>query len=284
MGIKTLIDDAVGIQGFTGYLVIIFLAYLGYMYLNKSEENFPRHKNHDEEEEEDEPSPPRNFTMKQLRQFNGKADANGVEKGVYLSLNGIVFDVNKGKEFYGPGGPYESFAGRECGVALAKMSFDEGLLDDIAGCEKLSFGEKDELDNWMQKFEHYRSYPIVGRLVPDSALPDPNQVLSKEEISKYDGKGEVPTGYAAAPIYIGVEDKVFDASFGGVTFYGPDCPYESFAGKDASRALAKMSFNPDDITNTSTDDLTEKEVKVLKDWAKTFGEKKDYPVVGILKK
>jgi hypothetical protein len=45
-----------------------------------------------------------------------------------------------------------------------------------------------------------------------------------------------------------------------------------------------MSFEPDDISNPSVEDLDEKQKKVLADWIKTFEEKKGYPVVGRLKK
>lgn len=50
-----------------------------------------------------------------------------------------------------------------------------------------------------------------------------------------------------------------------------------FAGKDASRALAKMSKNDEDISS-SLHGLTEKEIGVLDDWEKKFEAK--YPVVG----
>jgi len=45
-----------------------------------------------------------------------------------------------------------------------------------------------------------------------------------------------------------------------------------------------MSFNPADLENTNTDDLEEKQKKVLDDWIKTFEEKKGYPIVGNLGK
>lgn len=210
-------------------------------------------------------------------------------KSVYLSVGGTVFDVSGGRSFYGPGGPYEMFAGRECGAALATMSFDDSLLDDLSACETLGPGEKTELLNWLEKFEHYRCYPIKGRLVPDVLLPDSDRTISMEELAKYDGNNqEKPTGdysgYATHPIYLGALDKVFDVSFGGVPMYGKDGPYQRFAGKDASRALALMSFDPKDVENTDISDLDEIKVKILGDWVKSFEEKKGYPVIGRLEK
>lgn len=280
------IERTTGIQGSLGYIVILLLVFIGHRMMNSSSEPVAD-TTPAEEEEEEKVDPPRNFTAKQLVYFNGENDERtGEVKPVYLSVNGTVFDVSSGRSFYGPDGPYASFAGRECGVALAKMSFDTEHLDDLAGCKKLNHGEAFELDNWISKFTYYRNYPIKGRLVPDESLKSlEGRTLTQEDLTNNNGEGEeMPEGYAAVPIYIGAGNKVFDASFGGVEFYGASGGYNKFAGKDISRALAKMSFNPADLENSNTDDLTEKQLKVLDDWINTFEVKKGYPIVGVLGK
>mmetsp|Transcript_1811 Transcript_1811/g.3049 ORF Transcript_1811/g.3049 Transcript_1811/m.3049 type:complete len:302 (+) Transcript_1811:58-963(+) len=285
-------EAVTGVEGSSGYIVLLVCTVIGYIWINDGFQiNGSTSKQAaEEEEEEEEPEPLRNFTIKQLRHFDGTADDNSdEEKKVYLSVGGTVFDVSKGREFYGPGGPYEVFAGRECGAALATMSFDEELLDDPSHCDTLGVGDKSQLDDWLEKFEHYRCYPIKGKLVPDAKLPSSDRIISMEELAKYDGMNqEKPTGenagYGTLPIYLGALDKVFDVSFGGVHMYGKDGPYNRFAGKDASRALALMSFDVKDVENTDISDLDEKKVKVLKDWVTSFEEKKGYPVVGKMDK
>jgi membrane-associated progesterone receptor component len=272
-------------EGIFGYVTIFTCIFIGHSVINRIVANKIENEQPVEEEEEEEEEPPRNFTFQQLAYFDGKKDEKTLEqKPVYLSLNGIVFDVSKGRDFYGEGGPYEQFAGHECGVALAKMSFDSEHLDDVAGCESLSYVEKDELEGWIQKFKYYRCYPVKGRLIPDTDLPDPNSTISNEELKKHNGEGEIPDKYATAPIYIGAGGKVYDMSFGGVTFYGKGCAYNVFAGNDASRSLALMSLDSKDAMNPDISDLNEKQIKVMNDWIKTFEERKLYPVVGTLKK
>lgn len=164
------------------------------------------------------------------------------------------------------------------------MSFDIEFLDDLDGCKtKLNFGERTELDNWISKFRDYRNYPVLGRLVV--ALPDPSRVWTVDELRNHNGSSsEIPEGYASAPIYIGADNKVFDMSFGGFTFYGPGGPYHKFAGRDASRALALMSLEDKDLENSSVADCTEKQLNTMQDWIKTFEQRKMYPVVGRMQK
>jgi membrane-associated progesterone receptor component len=317
------------------YFLILVLVVAGYFYTSasmfsadKAASSTTSAKSSDTQEEEDKsPDPPRNFSLEQLAYFDGTVDTSvpkrndsdpDVLKPVYLSVNGTVFDCSDGRNFYGPGGPYEVFAGHECGVALAKMSFDSKDLDDLDGCAALSFGEKVDLDGWIDKFTYYRCYPVKGRLVPADRRPSPNRIWTLEELSMFTGKkqpnagdnanehkGEkescetdeagtgraheksagssevhFPDGYATPPIYIAVGEDVFDVSFGGASFYGEGGPYHRFAGKNASRALAKMSFDEENLVNPDVSDLDEKEMKILNDWIKTLRDKKKYPVVG----
>lgn len=63
-------------------------------------------------------------------------------------------------------------------------------------------------------------------------------------------------------------------------FYGPGGPYALFAGKDASRALAKMSFEEKDLTGDISG-LGPFELDALQDWEYKFMSK--YVKVGTIK-
>ena len=94
---------------------------------------------------------------------------------VYLAVRGQVFDVSAGRNFYGPGGPYENFAGRDASRGLACGSFDEdmltkdlhGPLDDLKG---LGDDEMGALADWESRFTE--KYMVVGKLVAVSKNAD----------------------------------------------------------------------------------------------------------------
>lgn len=94
--------------------------------------------------------------------------------------------------------------------------------------------------------------------------------MTPEQLSQYNGSDP------SKPIYVAVKGRIYDVST-GKSFYGPGGPYVMFAGKDASRALAKMSKDDQDIS-PNLDGLSEKEIGVLNDWENKFQAK--YPVVG----
>jgi membrane-associated progesterone receptor component len=87
---------------------------------------------------------------------------------VYLAVRGRVFDVTSGRNFYGPGGPYANFAGRDASRGLAFGSFDEDMLTkDLEGpLDPLTDLDADQLDalkGWEERFNE--KYLIVGKLV-----------------------------------------------------------------------------------------------------------------------
>lgn len=100
---------------------------------------------------------PMDFTADQLLQYNGTNPSNPI----YVAIKGRVFDVTTGKSFYGPGGSYAMFAGKDASRALAKMSKnDEDISSSLHGLTEKEIGV---LDDWEKKFE--AKYPVVGRVV-----------------------------------------------------------------------------------------------------------------------
>ncbi|KAI1398221.1 cytochrome b5 [Hypoxylon fuscum] len=106
------------------------------------------------------------FTPRTLLPYNG---LNGMP--VYLAVRGRIFDVTSGRNFYGPGGPYENFAGRDASRGLACHSFDEEMLTkDLDGpldkLDGLGPEEMESLQGWEERF--LSKYMVVGRLVAQS--------------------------------------------------------------------------------------------------------------------
>lgn len=92
--------------------------------------------------------------------------------------------------------------------------------------------------------------------------------MDLKELHKYDGKG--PDGR----VCIAINGKVFDCS--RTHFYRPGGPYESFAGRDATRGLAKF-----DVTAVSEEwddhaDLTPGDWSSVQEWELQFTEKYHY--------
>ncbi|MCJ1325453.1 hypothetical protein MMC10_002116 [Thelotrema lepadinum] len=113
----------------------------------------------------------KHFTPPTLKPYNGENDMP-----VYLAVRGKVFDVTSGRNFYGPGGPYENFAGRDASRGLACGSFDEDMLTkDLQGplddLKDLGPEEMEAMRGWEERFNE--KYLVVGKLVSvsDSEAP-----------------------------------------------------------------------------------------------------------------
>lgn len=117
------------------------------------------------------PAPPpeaeeRDYCLDELCELDGSDPS----KPVLIGLRGHVYDVTRGRDFYGPGGPYAMFAGKDCTRALAKGSFDpQDFCGDLRDLER---EDLDKLEEWIELFEG--KYRRVGRLVDrsdDGAVP-----------------------------------------------------------------------------------------------------------------
>ncbi|EFJ49803.1 hypothetical protein VOLCADRAFT_59178 [Volvox carteri f. nagariensis] len=96
------------------------------------------------------------FTASELLSFDGTDAA----KPVYIAVKGTVYDVSASREFYGKGGPYEAFAGRECARALAIMKVDLAECNDnLADCTEKQLKT---LEDWIAKFN--AKYAVVGKV------------------------------------------------------------------------------------------------------------------------
>ncbi|OIT20994.1 PREDICTED: membrane steroid-binding protein 2-like isoform X2 [Nicotiana attenuata] len=104
------------------------------------------------------------LTEEELKAYNGSDS----QKPLLIAIRGQIYDVSSSKMFYGPGGPYAMFAGRDASRALAQLSFKP---QDINGnLEGLSDAELEILRDWEDKF--IEKYARVGQLVPKKTLTE----------------------------------------------------------------------------------------------------------------
>ncbi|KAJ8544157.1 hypothetical protein K7X08_028668 [Anisodus acutangulus] len=104
------------------------------------------------------------ITEEDLWAYNGSDS----QKPLLMAIKGHIYDVSTSKMFYGPGGSYAMFAGRDASRALAQLSFKP---EDINGnLEGLSDAELEILQDWEDKF--MEKYARVGQLVPKKTLTE----------------------------------------------------------------------------------------------------------------
>ncbi|XP_068640758.1 membrane steroid-binding protein 1-like [Aristolochia californica] len=95
--------------------------------------------------EEKEPLPPPvqlgEISEEELKAYDGLDP-----KKPLMAIKEQIYDVLQSRMFYGPGGPYALFTGKDYSRALAKMSFEEkDLTGDISG---LAPFELEALQDW----------------------------------------------------------------------------------------------------------------------------------------
>ncbi|KAI8642343.1 cytochrome b5-like heme/steroid binding domain-containing protein [Parasitella parasitica] len=108
----------------------------------------------------------KNYTPVDLLPYNGRNNSR-----ILMGVNGSVYDVTQGQNFYGPGGPYANFAGHDASRGLAKNSFDECMMVDPHGpidrLEDLEADDWGSLREWEALFAG--KYLLVGKLVENNS-------------------------------------------------------------------------------------------------------------------
>ncbi|PFH49536.1 hypothetical protein AMATHDRAFT_147499 [Amanita thiersii Skay4041] len=104
----------------------------------------------------------RTYTPRTLVKFDGQDGGR-----ILLAINGTVFDVTAGKNFYGPDGMYGNFAGHDASRGMAKQSFELDMLTPIDDpIDKLTDLRADEIENMKGWYDHFANkYIICGKLV-----------------------------------------------------------------------------------------------------------------------
>lgn len=276
-------------------LLILILLFLKSSFSSSTSLLSKKKKQNDEKEEEEEIIVLRDYTIEQLREYDGKTNPK-----IFIALKGDVYNVTNASNLYGPEGSYNCFAGRDASRAMAKLSFEEQELNNPR-IDDLGPFDRDALEQWVEKFKYIKQYPIVGKLV----YPKRDRLFTVSELKQYKGippvdnssnendseiLSDTTNSKKLSPqndridleILLAVKGNVYDVSFGGKEHYGPGGSYHIFAGIDASRALAKMSFDPSDVNSSDLSDLTEEQLKILDDWEDKFQNKRLYPIVGKL--
>merc|ERR1711933_493882 len=98
---------------------------------------------------------PREWKREELKPYDGKDP----QKPVLIGVDGEVWNVWRGRDFYGDGAAYNAFAGRDATRLLAKYIIDEAEDDG----EPLSAMDLDTLNGWKELFRG--KYDNVGTLV-----------------------------------------------------------------------------------------------------------------------
>jgi len=156
--------------------VLVVLVFLIRKYMKSSNKNSTEEV---EEEEELPPMPKRDFTLAEISKYNGKD-----EKRILFGVNGKVYDVTKGKGFYGPGGPYGLFAGRDASRCLATFSIDPSTIKDgYDDLSDLNSMQMESLSEWELQFSE--KYDLVGKLLkPDEVPNNYHMEESEDEVVK----------------------------------------------------------------------------------------------------
>lgn len=110
------------------------------------------------------------LTSEELASYTGKEGSP-----LYLAIDGRVYDVSAGTKFYGEGGSYHKFVGKDATYAFATGCLQEECL--VSTKENLTEKEKKEIQRWIELYDTHDKYKFVGHIVADPVA----EILEREE-------------------------------------------------------------------------------------------------------
>eukprot|EP00527_Entomoneis_sp_CCMP2396_P006401 CAMPEP_0198153242 /NCGR_PEP_ID=MMETSP1443-20131203/63289_1 /TAXON_ID=186043 /ORGANISM="Entomoneis sp., Strain CCMP2396" /LENGTH=207 /DNA_ID=CAMNT_0043819503 /DNA_START=51 /DNA_END=674 /DNA_ORIENTATION=+ len=130
-------------------------------------------------EEEDESNLP-TYTPAELFEFgSGEQETEDGEAILLISIYGRVYDVTKGKKYYGEDGRYGLFVGHDVTYSLATGCRTDLCLDKKG--YTLTDKEQSEGKRWLSFFHLHDKYPLVGKLEGDHFEDLLNQLIEEDE-------------------------------------------------------------------------------------------------------
>ncbi|KAI3508272.1 hypothetical protein L1887_23278 [Cichorium endivia] len=202
----------------TTFVTVVALGLAGYYVVSGvfggSSDHHPQQRSRSFEEEMQPLPPP--VQLGEISEEELKAyDGNDPKKPLLMAIKGQIYDVSQSRMFYGPGGPYALFAGKDASRALAKMSFEDSDLNgDLTG---LGVFELEALQDWEYKF--MSKYVKVGTIKkpepePESTTSDQPAESTQSESTQAELTHAEPADHVPSEIAVGkteeettVEDK-----------------------------------------------------------------------------
>jgi len=129
----------------------------------------------------------KDMTLQELRKFDGSQP----DGRILVAVNSKIYDVTRGARFYGPGGPYSSFAGHDASRALAMFQTDL-VKEDYDDLSDLNSMQMDSIKEWDEQLND--KYDFVGRLLKPGEEPtnysDDDETETAEEGSGIKSKDD----------------------------------------------------------------------------------------------
>jgi len=183
---------------------------------------------------------------------------------------------------FGSGDPLNGHAcpGQELAMLLVRTVMAQSLLEYDWELEKpawddTNFRERYGVPNYEDGMKVTKFRKRTETELDEFFRPNETQKsLTLNELRHYDGSEP------GRPLYIAVLGKIYDVSE-SADFYGAGGPYEIFAGRDASRALATMSLELESVDNPTLEGLKPDQEQMLHQWDSRLAAK--YAQVGVLR-